>query len=34
LSLFTVHAKRGKVAMDAAGVLPSFTGVAGRRARV
>jgi transposase len=28
LSLFTVHAKRGKVAMDAAGVLPSFGGVA------
>jgi transposase len=28
LSLFTVHAKRGKVAMDAAGVLPGFTGVA------
>jgi transposase len=28
LSLFTVHAKRGKVAMDAAGVLPSVTGVA------
>lgn len=28
LSLFTVHAKRGKVAMDAAGVLPRFTGVA------
>jgi transposase len=28
LSLFTVHPKRGKVAMDAAGVLPSFGGVA------
>jgi Transposase IS66 family len=28
LSLFTVHARRGKVAMDAAGVLPSVTGVA------
>jgi transposase len=28
LSLFTVHAKRGKVAMDAAGVLPGFGGVA------
>jgi hypothetical protein len=28
LSLFTVHAKRGKVAMDAAGVLPCFPGVA------
>jgi transposase len=28
LSLFTVHPKRGKVAMDAAGVLPSFAGVA------
>jgi transposase len=28
LSLFWVHAKRGKVAMDAAGVLPSFAGVA------
>jgi transposase len=28
LSLFTVHAKRGKVAMDAAGVLPSLGGVA------
>jgi transposase len=28
LSLFTVHAKRGKVAMDAAGVLPAFAGVA------
>jgi transposase len=28
LSLFTVHAKRGKVAMDAAGVLPGFHGVA------
>src|SRR5215216_5208079 len=28
LSLFTVHAKRGKVAMDAAGVLPGFAGVA------
>jgi transposase len=28
LSLFTVHAKRGKVAMDAAGVLPDFAGVA------
>jgi len=28
LSLFTVHAKRGKVAMDAAGVLPRFGGVA------
>jgi transposase len=28
LSLFTVHAKRGKVAMDAAGVLPCFRGVA------
>jgi transposase len=28
LSLFTVHAKRGKVAMDAAGVLPRFAGVA------
>jgi transposase len=25
LSLFTVHARRGKVAMDAAGVLPSVT---------
>jgi transposase len=28
LSLFSVHAKRGKVAMDAAGVLPGFGGVA------
>ncbi|HWD47390.1 MAG TPA: IS66 family transposase [Actinomycetota bacterium] len=28
LSLFTVHAKRGKQAMDAAGVLPGFAGVA------
>jgi transposase len=28
LSLFAVHAKRGKQAMDAAGVLPRFTGVA------
>jgi transposase len=28
LSLFTVHAKRGKVAMDQAGVLPRFGGVA------
>jgi transposase len=28
LSLLTVHAKRGKVAMDAAGVLPGFVGVA------
>jgi len=28
LSLFAVHAKRGKVAMDAAGVLPGFGGVA------
>jgi transposase len=28
LSLFAVHAKRGKVAMDAAGVLPGFAGVA------
>jgi transposase len=28
LSLFTVHAKRGTEAMDAAGVLPGFTGVA------
>jgi len=28
LSLFTVHAKRGKVAMDQAGVLPGFGGVA------
>jgi transposase len=28
LSLFTVHAKRGMVAMDAAGVLPRFAGVA------
>jgi transposase len=28
LSLFTVHAKRGKVAMDTAGVLPGFGGVA------
>jgi transposase len=28
LSLFTVHAKRGKVAMDAAGVLGGFGGVA------
>jgi transposase len=28
LSLFTVHAKRGVVAMDAAGVLPGFDGVA------
>jgi transposase len=28
LSLFTVHAKRGKVAMDAAGVLSGFGGVA------
>ena len=28
LSLFTVHPKRGKVAMDAAGVLPWFGGVA------
>jgi transposase len=28
LSLFTVHPKRGVVAMDAAGVLPGFRGVA------
>jgi transposase len=28
LSLFTVHPKRGMVAMDAAGVLPGFGGVA------
>jgi transposase len=28
LSLFTVHAKRGVAAMDAAGVLPGFQGVA------
>jgi transposase len=28
LSLFSVHAKRGKVATDAAGVLPGFAGVA------
>ena len=28
LSLFTVHPKRGKVAMDQAGVLPGFGGVA------
>jgi hypothetical protein len=28
LSLFTAHAKRGKVAMDAAEVLPGFAGVA------
>jgi transposase len=28
LSLFTVHARRGKVAMDAAGVLGGFAGVA------
>jgi transposase len=28
LSRFTVHAKRGKVAMDAAGVLPGFSGMA------
>ena len=28
LSLFTVHAKRGVAAMDAAGVLPGFHGVA------
>jgi transposase len=28
LSLFIVHAKRGKVAMDQAGVLPGFVGVA------
>jgi transposase len=28
LSLFTVHPKRGRVAMDAAGVLPGFRGVA------
>jgi transposase len=28
LSLLTVHPKRGKVAMDAAGVLPGFGGVA------
>jgi transposase len=28
LSLFTVHPKRGKVAMDIAGVLPGFGGVA------
>ena len=27
-TLFSVHAKRGKVAMDAVGVLPSFRGVA------
>ncbi|WP_285509833.1 transposase [Actinokineospora sp. NBRC 105648] len=27
-SLIAVHDKRGRVAMDAAGVLPSFTGVA------
>jgi transposase len=29
LSLFTVHAKRGKVAMDAAGVLGGFAGGGG-----
>jgi transposase len=28
LTLLSVHAKRGKVAMDAAGVLPGFVGVA------
>jgi transposase len=28
LTLVTVHAKRGKAGMDAAGVLPAFTGVA------
>ena len=28
LSLFTVHPKRGRQAMDAAGVLPGFQGVA------
>jgi transposase/uncharacterized coiled-coil protein SlyX len=28
LSLFTVHARRGKIAMDTAGVLPGFGGVA------
>ena len=28
LTLLTVDAKRGKVAMDAAGVLPGFRGVA------
>jgi transposase len=28
LSLFTVHARRGKQAMEAAGVLPGFAGVA------
>jgi len=28
LTLLSVHAKRGKVAMDAAGVLPRFAGVA------
>jgi transposase/uncharacterized coiled-coil protein SlyX len=28
LSLFTVHPRRGRVAMDAAGVLPGFAGVA------
>jgi transposase len=28
LTLLTVHAKRGKVAMDQAGVLPGFAGVA------
>ncbi len=28
LTLLSVHAKRGKVAMDAAGVLPGFAGVA------
>jgi transposase len=27
-ALFTVHAKRGKEGMDAAGVLPAFTGIA------
>jgi hypothetical protein len=27
-SLIVVHSKRGRVAMDAAGVLPSFTGIA------
>ena len=28
LTLLTVHARRGKTAMDAAGVLPAFAGVA------
>jgi transposase len=32
-ALITVHARRGREAMDAAGVLPSFAGIAAHDAR-